>query len=44
MVVAVAPEHAEPVMQGLRDAGEHVHRIGRVAPGDGTVRYTGRLL
>ena len=44
MVVAVAPDHAEPVMQGLRDAGEHVHRIGRVAPGDGTVRYTGSLL
>jgi len=44
MVVAVAPEHAEPVMQGLRDAGEQVHRIGRVAPGDGTVRFTGRLL
>lgn len=44
MVVVVAPEHAERVMQGLREAGEQVHRIGRVASGDGTVRYTGRLL
>jgi len=44
MVVAVAPDRAERVTQGLREAGEQVHRIGHVARGDGTVRYTGRLL
>jgi phosphoribosylformylglycinamidine cyclo-ligase len=44
MVVAVAPDEADRVADVLQEAGEHVHRIGHVVTGDGTVRYTGRLL
>lgn len=44
MVVAVAPDAAGRVADSLHDAGEQVHRIGHVVPGNGTVRYTGGLL
>lgn len=33
MAVVVAPEQADPVAEALTQAGETVHRIGRIAPG-----------
>ncbi|WP_209427577.1 phosphoribosylformylglycinamidine cyclo-ligase [Pararhodobacter sp. SW119] len=42
MVLVAAPDRAEALAGLLRDAGETVHDIGRVAPGTG-VRYTGDL-
>ena len=44
MIVVVSAGQAERVVDTLQEAGERVHRIGHVAPGDGTVRYTGSLL
>jgi len=32
MVVVVAPDQAAAVAQSLREAGEAVHEIGRIAP------------
>jgi len=42
MVVVVDADAAEDVAEALRTAGETVHRIGTVVPGEG-VRYTGTL-
>ena len=44
MVMAVAPDRAERITRGLQEAGDRVHRIGHLVPGEGRVRYTGRLL
>jgi phosphoribosylformylglycinamidine cyclo-ligase len=43
MVVVVALERADALQALLAEAGETVHRIGRVAPGEG-VRTTGALV
>ncbi|MBN2905976.1 MAG: phosphoribosylformylglycinamidine cyclo-ligase [Rhodobacteraceae bacterium] len=43
MVLAVAPARAEALSALLAEAGETVHRIGHVVPGQG-VSYSGRLL
>jgi phosphoribosylformylglycinamidine cyclo-ligase len=43
MVLVVAQDRAETLSAELTQAGESVHRIGHVAPGDG-VRYSGTLL
>ena len=42
MVCVVAEDRADALQGVLTDAGETVHRIGRVTSGDG-VRYTGEL-
>ncbi|MGR3757220.1 MAG: phosphoribosylformylglycinamidine cyclo-ligase [Tranquillimonas sp.] len=42
MVAVVAPDRADAVQSLLEDAGERVHRIGHVAPGQG-VGYSGSL-
>ena len=40
MVVVTAPEHAEVVQQGLREAGETVWSIGSVTAGERGVEWT----
>jgi phosphoribosylformylglycinamidine cyclo-ligase len=43
MVLAVAPDAADEATRLLADAGETVHRIGRIVRGDGTIlRNVGR--
>jgi phosphoribosylformylglycinamidine cyclo-ligase len=42
MVLVVAADRADDIAAGLADAGETVHRIGRVTKGEG-LRYTGQL-
>jgi phosphoribosylformylglycinamidine cyclo-ligase len=40
MIVAVAPQKVEEVVQLLADAGEEVYLVGQVTPGTGKVVYT----
>ncbi len=42
MVIAVAPDHVDTVFDVLSEAGERVHRIGRITGGEG-VTYRGTL-
>jgi phosphoribosylformylglycinamidine cyclo-ligase len=43
MMAVVAADQADALVQSLRDAGEQVHVIGKIIPGDGVI-YKGRLL